>query len=322
MHPLRHFIRIVELNDVSTGTPPPPTMVDDPGRRGENSGKYWFRNHEKLGLVAVSPTDYNIDFAMQPLTRYKEFGFQPQQIIAWMEQHNHYALESFKMYLANPSEGIWNNSGTRNGSISYAISQGWAYIEYNEQDGTIWLDAHHAKAVVSSAGSMFPMMGMERIGLVLPRSSADAFVNKTVSFFKDDYSGFAGAYGGLMQWAKDGTVPVQNWVYTMTDQPVGSAGLVGEPLKYVYIGNATYRNVFYIRYFTRNAVRLMKGEKGTMYRFPVEIANNLSLRQAGSNMGDLKLFSQEPFTIPADLYNAGRWLVGRQWLDAFLFSPY
>ena len=301
-NPIRHLIKIVELQDTKTGGAPP-TLVDEPdGRRSPQGGHYWFRAGQK---IALSPDPLRSDFAIQPMIQYREFGFNPNDMLAWFEQHNKLAGDEMRRHLKDPDAMVFGNLGTRSGCIMYAIIHGWAYIEYEEQWAGIWLDGQHAREIVNAAGHLFPMMGMEVIKLVLPKEG-NAFTNRTIAFRKEDYAGFAGAYGALMQWVKDGTVPQQDWTYTVmqTGDVLDAAGLHAKPIDYARKGGWTDRKVFGIPYFGRRGVMsyfgLHKQNGGTIFRFPTEVARDLGLDR-GQFVNDEVLYSKKPFVIPANV---------------------
>ena len=302
-HPIRRLIKIVELQDTSTGGAPP-TLLDEPGggRRPEG-GKYWFRGGQK---IAVPPQGLRGDFAIQPMVEYQQFGFDPQDMLAWFEQHNKIAGDEMRRHLSNPDAMVFGSFGTRSGCIMYAITHGWGYIEYEERGASIWLDGKHAREVIHAAGSLFPMMGMEAIGLVLPKEG-DAFTNRTISFHKEDHPGFAGAYGALMQWVKDGTVPEQEWTYTVmqTGDVLDSAGFHAKPTDYVRKGGWTDRNVFTIPYFGRRGAISYFGAHqqngGTIFRFPASVIRDLDLDRGDVRMDQSVLYSKKPFVIPANV---------------------
>ena len=299
MHPIRHLIKIVELQDTSTGGGAPPTLVDDPGRRGPDGGKFWFQGGRK---VIVPP---HSDFAIQPMAQMQQFGFNPQNMLAWFEQHNKVAADELQRHLANPDAMIFGNLGTRGGCVTYAITHGWAYIEYEEQWAVIWLDGTHAREIIHAAGSLFPMMSMEAIKLVLPKEG-EAFTNRTISFHKEDHPGFAGAYGALMQWVKDGTVPEQDWTYTViqSGDVLDTAGFHAKPIDTLWKGGWRERNVFYIPYFGRRGAMSYFGahkQNGTIFRFPSSVGKDLGLDRGGMLHDQAVLFSQKPFVIPANV---------------------
>lgn len=293
-HPIRSLIKIVELQDTKTGGDPP-TLLDEPGGRRPEGGKYWFHAGQK---IIVPP---HSDFAIQPMEQYQQFGFNPRDMLAWFEQHNKVAANELQRHLKDPAARIFGNLGTRSGCIMYAIVQGWAYIEYEEQGALIWLDGQHARQIVHAAGSLFPMMGMEVIKLVLPREG-DAFTNRAINFRKEDYAGFAGAYGAVMQWVKDGTVPQQDWTYTLmhTGDVLDAAGLHAKPMDYARKGGWTDRKIFGIPYFGRRGAISYFGQQkgGTIFRFPTSVAVDLGLDR-GQFVNDEVLYSKKPFVIPA-----------------------
>lgn len=299
-HPIRHLIKIVELQDTVTGGAPP-TLVDEPdGRRLPDGGKCWFRGGRK---VMIPPDGLRSDFAIQPMAQYQKFGFNPNDMLAWFEQHNKIAGDELQRHLSDPDAMIFGNLGTRSGCIMYAITHGWAYIEYDTQWAGIWLDGKHARAIVHAAGNLFPMMNMEAIRLVLPKEG-EAFTNRTIDFRKEDHPGFTGAYGALMQWVKDGTVPQQEWTYTVmqTGDVLDAAGLHAKPLDYARKGGWTDRKVFGIPYLGRRGVMsyFSQPNGGTVFRFPTEIARDLALER-GDYVNDMVLYSKNPFVIPADV---------------------
>lgn len=318
------FRELLELQITKlSGSPPTITKPrEGPDRRPEG-GDYWFHISGRKLAVPGGRTGAN-DFAIYPLLQWQQFGFDPRQELTWLEQHsNKVAANSFRRFLniTQPQlhieapddnyqqhlrkDGIntafWA-SGARDGGIAYAMANRWSYIEYDEDHATIWMLQKDAKDIVASMGTLFPLSYVPVIKLVMPDRSS-SFVNSTLEFHREDSSGFGGAFSALMQWANHGTVPEQNWLYTIVppgnESRVDDAGIHPTPNQYVRTGNWTDRDVFTLPFYHRRAASMwLRNRPGSIYRFPASIVPRLGLKNGGDR--ERFLFSKEPFVIPAD----------------------
>lgn len=299
-------MKICELMVATGGTLPPLDIEDERRGGGPNGGAMWFNGSATIRV----PKDY--DYAQMVFVRPEDFGVTTDQVLAALagDKFSHDAYRQWLQQDHRPgsyeARSPLNHFGGRQAGIGFLLSHGWAYIEYEPPSQIkITVSPEHAKTLCSAAGKRFSLMALDRVVLWLCRQYGTPNGNQKVEFRKEDYPGFTGVFGGLMDYLKTGQTPEADWIYVVSPESpdtVARRGLAAEPGT-VSHGNAYYTDRYRLEFYVNGMVDTRpKTHQGHMYRIPRRMVPDGLDHVAHDYKPCYILYGRRPFALgPAGL---------------------
>jgi hypothetical protein len=163
----------------------------------------------------------------------ENFGLTSDEIMAMLSSYGddkYSPINEYKRFLADPSIDLshtallWKSS-----KIVYKemIKHGWALIDYDPPFAihfTMIQDV--AKRQIASAAEHFSLLQMDKIVITIVKNFGGlldkyphASRNKTLVFTKDEFKGFSGTFGGVMDWSNGSDAPNSNFLYFRISKP-------------------------------------------------------------------------------------------------------
>lgn len=328
---IRKYLRLLEFFQTDHGNRLPPPRLKDRGGDGgrPEGGKFWIspegikirvpEDDDYTQMLYRSPEDF--DTTTTELTRFLKSinpntaqNYRKWLAIARPNDPNAAPTDSDKTYtkddftLKNPNlTGVASNI-----AMKFLFDRGWCYLEYNYPiRANVHCARNHAKQVLHTLGSIFPMIQIENITVSLFKEEKGALF-KSIRFSSEDTQNFSGAFGEALQWAKTGVAPIQKWYYvilpgTEIDTRLTSSGLVPKQHK-----SGVYKVNFYPPFPPEmwKLFHRLAGNDAIALRFPAEVTHNMNVNQANDKQS-IALYSTKPFVIPRDVlqqYVRGKWV--------------
>lgn len=232
---MRNLMELVSALDRKTdqGSGDPPPRPPRGEGQGPRDGVYWLRDDM---FVPITGKANEIVFLSGQVVMLdpQRFGLTEQKIMAALQAVGtgpHSAASEYQTYLNGTDYDmshvalLWKAS-----RIVYRmmLESGWAWVKYLAPE-MIQLAAtpHAAKQQLTAAGERFPMVQIDKITVTLMTEfmgASDRFPqlsrNKTLTFTKEQYQGFAGPFGAILDWIGGGEAPESNYLYLTMPEPV------------------------------------------------------------------------------------------------------
>lgn len=217
-------------NDTGFRDPPPRPRGEGDGPRG---GMFWlhgealFRIDPKVNEI-VSPSGQAV------LLNPDKFGLTPEAIMQELRPHGegqYSPANEYQQYLDGTDYDLshmallWKSS-----KIVYAmmLRKGWASVIFQPPESIHFsMIPSVIKTQVAAAAEHFPLMQIDHIAITeitnfndLSDRHPTLTKNKSLLFRKEDFKGFAGPFGAMMNWTGGGEAPAGNYLYFRTRLPV------------------------------------------------------------------------------------------------------
>jgi hypothetical protein len=305
---MRRYMQIVEskqtLAELQTtqGAAPPPVIPDHGDQGGPKGGAYWLKGAAMIRVPGGGRDDVGEnDFAIQVYLHPEAFGLSLDDVIATYNRMYHnteHMQRVLKLYQQEGEVGYLQSLGMRMAGMNTLFENGWGYLRYEPdfERITILAATAWAKRVVGAASQKFHFIQMEEVAITLFGKNKSSF-----RFRREDFPGFTGLFGAIMDWLRTGQIPTQVWYYAI----VPSVATVTNGLKadFRYVSANHYNKKAYaITVYPHGMVDMRPTNfEGVMIRFPQE-ALPADSREGYEELRNVRVvYNTEPFSIPVNM---------------------
>lgn len=286
------------------GLPPVADIERDDG--GNSGGDYWVG---PTGKVVIDKDQYGGSDHTQMVYRMPEaFGISREELMKELEPHefNHANISRWNAAEATDSHSSEysrrspdSTMGGRGLAQAILFRRGWIVVSYDPpQRITIMGSKDGIKHDIQHAMDHFPMMKCDQI-YVLLYDGKDMAARANTTFYKEDYPGFAGHVGALIDWVNGDHTPREGYIYLARDAKVSHG--------FLHIQNRGGAKAYFVPYLNEQHGRHARDRNG-LQRIPSSQLPR-GLKHDYSQVHGSILYSAQPFDLPtiAQMWNGRHW---------------
>lgn len=305
-----------------TGNPPPRVRKPKGEGNGPSEGVYWMRGSVVFPISGT--TNEIVSLAGQVVMIDPEkFGLSKSELLSALKvggEGQYSPVQEYTRYLEDPSVDLSHGAYLWKSSkmvYDLMLKNGWAWVKYNPPSSIHFAMIPSAvKRQLASAAEHFSLLQIDDIKVTLIEEFSSVNTkyphlskNKTLTFSKTDIAGFAGVFGGVLDWSNGKEAPSSNYMYLVTSRP--QSPLFSSQANVKIDG----------RYLKRWAFTLKNKESQApegkyLIRIPVSIVNKIySFGDRGltpvNQKGERTVYSDKLFDIPAsnfEVMSDGKWI--------------
>jgi hypothetical protein len=272
MNPIRRWISLVEtrLNEleVAGGSAPPPAMIDRGRGNDPKGGEYWIKASAAVPIAG--------DFATMALRTPEAFALSDQDILSaapGVMKDSSMFERAYAHYHETGEEISLSFFGARMIGMTVLFQHGWALVNYDPPSRfALQASPEHMKRGFEAAADRFALTQVDIITLHAVTEVFTPSGVKTMTFRKEDFPGFSGPFGAVIDWLTTGKLPEQHWVYAIVADYASIAGGLHSVEQRIHIGKWSGTENKIDIYLNGMTDRRPRQFNGIMIRFPLSAA--------------------------------------------------
>lgn len=234
MRTLMELVADLDRNN-DTGFREPPPRPPHPRGEGDGprGGMFWLHGAQCL-RIATKVNEIVFPSGQAVLLNPETYGLTPAAIMQELRPHGsgqYSPASAYQQYLDGTDYDLSHVSLLWKASkIVYAmmLRKGWASVIFHPPESIhLAMIPGVVKQQMAAAAEHFPLMQIDHIAVTeitnfddLSDRHPTLTKNKSLLFRKEDFKGFAGPFGAVMDWTGGGEAPASNYLYFRTQLPI------------------------------------------------------------------------------------------------------